>query len=117
MQITREQRGSFFDPFITVKKKREEERKKKRERGRAEKTIRTTQSKARKTQRQARQLHQHNTPSSPLSLSSPDKASTEVEKTNRDQNQRGHRFRCPQKQRPLAERRSFSTCRLRPSQR
>jgi len=29
VQITREQRGSFFDPFITVKKKGEEERKKK----------------------------------------------------------------------------------------
>jgi hypothetical protein len=54
VQITKEQRGSFFDPFITVKKKGEEERKKKRERGRAEKTIRTTQSKARKTQRQGR---------------------------------------------------------------
>jgi hypothetical protein len=97
--------------------KQEKKDKKKREGGRVEKTIRMTLSKARKTQKQGRELHQHNTPSSPSSSSSPKKASAEGEKTKRDQNRRGHRFLCPQKQQPLAERRSFSTCCLRPSQR
>ena len=72
--------------------KREKKDKKKREGGRVEKTIRTTLSKARKTQKQGRELHQHNTPSS---SSSPEKASAEGEKTKRDQNRRGHRFLCP----------------------
>ena len=43
MQITREQRGSFFDPFITVKKKR---------RGREEEEMR---------ERQGRENHKNDT--------------------------------------------------------
>ncbi|KAJ6893107.1 hypothetical protein NC652_027199 [Populus alba x Populus x berolinensis] len=52
----------------------------------AEKAIRRILSKARKKQRQGRQLHHHKTPSSP---SSREKASAEGEKTNKDQNRRG----------------------------
>ncbi|KAJ6941866.1 hypothetical protein NC652_007820 [Populus alba x Populus x berolinensis] len=56
-------------------------------------------------QRQGRKLNQHSTFSSLSSSSSREKASAEREKTNREGKQ------------PLAERRSFSTCCLRLSQR
>jgi hypothetical protein len=64
---------------------------------------------SKKTQRQRHELNQHNMPLSPSSLSSPERAPTKGEKKNRDQNQRGHHFHCPQKQWPSAVCRSFNT--------
>jgi hypothetical protein len=82
-----------------------EGRYKKKDRKKRRKEGRVTRERAdndtvgsRKTQRQGRELNQHNTPSSPSPSSSPQRASAEGKKKNRDQNQRDHRFRCPQKQ-------------------
>jgi hypothetical protein len=95
---------------------REENRKKKKDRKKRRKGGKTTRERAdndtvesRKTQRQGRELNQHNTPSSTSPSSSPQRASAEGKKKNKDQNQRGHVFVVPRSSDSPAVRRSFST--------
>ncbi|KAJ6990385.1 hypothetical protein NC653_018818 [Populus alba x Populus x berolinensis] len=98
------------------REKREKKDKKKRERGRAEKAIRRILSKARKNTeaRATTPPAQHAFIAIIFFISR--KHQQKERKRTETKTGVASLFRCPEKQQPLVERRSFSTCHLRPSQ-
>ncbi|KAJ6916425.1 hypothetical protein NC652_018968 [Populus alba x Populus x berolinensis] len=98
------------------REKREKKDKKKRERGRAEKAIRRILSKARKNTeaRATTPPAQHAFIAIIFFISR--KHQQKERKRTETKTGVASLFRCPEKQQPLVEHRSFSTCHLRPSQ-